>query len=87
MPMVLDLTKEICDLKCEFALRATLETQEAPSCAKDGQTQAHIPGRKNAMSLKGASSRRHILANDRRSSQPKNTHDQGAVARARRIRE
>jgi len=36
MPMVLDLTKEICDLKHEFALCSTSATSEAPSCAKDG---------------------------------------------------
>ncbi len=36
MPMVLDLTKEICNLKREFALRSTSVTSEAPSCAKDG---------------------------------------------------
>ncbi len=66
MPIVLDLTKGICDLKRKFALRSTSATSEAPSCAKDGRTQAHSPGRKNATSLKGATSRRHVLVNARK---------------------
>src|SRR6266571_4022808 len=60
------LAEEIRDLQDNIMLHSTSETSGAPSCAKDGPTQAHSSGRKNATSLKGATSRRHVLVNARK---------------------